>query len=289
MHILLRLCFLFFVLIGLSFFSSGVNAQIDNEEVIKNDSVITNSYELKLEILKLRNKVVKLESQIRSMRSNISSLTGKVQVLKDEKDKTQDEYRLMEEYAISILNQNDSLKTTNEDLIALNSQLTNSKESIEVAANALTAVLKNERNKYDQQINSFMKSVSVGCTDVRHQTKKGEVLLDETNTHKLSWIDNFNVTINTCYALPVEKAGNNMRVYFSLYRKNDLSKSEPLESNIPIVLLPNTEVSDEIVIFYDGSATVSLLSEKKKDLKTSYLYEVEYEEEIIAYGTFKLD
>jgi|GEM_PF-1782150 len=285
---LIRFCL--FILVGSLFFSvKNGFAQIDQLDVFKRDSIINNSYELKLEILKLKEKVSGLEGQIRSMRSNISELTGKVKVLKGETDKTKDDYRLMEQYAMQILAQNDSLNMTNDNLLTLNSQLTDSKESIEIAANALTAVLKNERSQYNEQINSLMKSISVGCTDVRHLTRKGEVVLDESNTHKLTWIDDFNVTINTCYALPVSKAGNNMRVYFSLYRKNDTHKSEPLESNIPIVLLPNTDVSDDIVIYYDGSATVSLPSDKKKDLKTSYLYEVEYEEAIIAYGTFKLD
>lgn len=265
------------------------NAQISQNQILESDSVITSSYELKLEILKLRKKVGSLEGQIRKMKGNINGLTDKVQDLKYKNEKSADEYKQMEEYAMRILEQNDSMNMANRDLIAINLELEDSKESIEIAASALSDVLKKERNNFTMKMASFKKNISKGCTDISHSTRKGMVSLDEENVHKLSWVDDLSLTVNTCYALPREEASNNVKVYFSLYRKDDSSQNYPLESNIPIILTPDRDVSDEAVIFYNGTLDLALPKKNKSMLKTSFVYQVEFEEEIIASGGFRLD
>ncbi len=264
------------------------NAQTEELEIAKSDSLITSSYEMKMEILKLRNKVGFLQRKIRQMQNNVSTLTDTVRILQMAKEKNKEEFEAMERYAISILQKNDSINVANDELITINSKLSDSKESIQIAASALQQILDRERQINQGRIISLMRNYSDACTMVTHQTKKGTVNLDDTNLHKLSWIKDMNLNISTCFALPREDAENNVKVYLNLYQNAGI-ENNPLESNVPIVLTPNREVSDEIMVYYDGNIDIVLPQDQRKELKTSFVFEVEYQEEVIASGKFRLD
>jgi len=266
-------------------------AQTDQNLIEERDSTIMINSGLKIEILELRNRVAFLESKIKSLRGNVYGLTGKIRNLQDLEQKTKEEYKTLEMYAREILASNDSIRQNNKELIVLNTQLSRSKESIEVAANVLQTVLDKEREKMEAQTISFKKNYASGCTDVTHQGRQGTIILDEQNIHKISWIKDLNLQVSTCYALPREEASTNVKVYFYLYREDDPERKQPIENSVPIILTPNLVVSDEAVIYYEGTLDVMLPTKKKeqRSLRTSFIYEVEYKEEIVAYGKFKLD
>jgi len=271
------------------FLVSDIYGQETNREIVESDSIIVANQDLKIEILQLKQKVNKLNGTIGELRGDITNLTSKVGSLSTQKQKTEEEYVELERYANQILQANDSLSLVSGELKRANSQITESKQSVEVAANALRSVLENERRKLVSRTNSFKRNYPKTCTEITHSTKRGMVILDDINTHKLSWIDDFNVVVNTCFALPREEAVNNIKVYFSLYAQPDNAPKETMESGVPIVLIPNTSNSDDAVVYYEGSLTISLPTKKRKELKSRFNYEVEYQEEVIAAGKFKLD
>lgn len=271
-------------------FFVDVQAQVNKEDkVAKSDSVITNTQDMKLEIMQLRRKVKKLQGTIYTLNKDIKGMATQLNNLSTQKEKTEEEYAALEQYATQILKANDSLTLATSELKQTNEQISQSKGSVEVAANALREVLENERRKLVNRTESFKSNYAKACTDITHETKRGVVLLDNINTHKLSWINDFNLIVNTCFAMPKEEASNNVKVYFNLYREGDSNRQEPVESSVPIVLTPNKEASDNALIYYDGELIVALPTNDKKALKTTFLYEVEYQEEVIASGKFRLD
>ncbi len=282
------ICFLYLGLAGTELLAQTLP---DQQIIEERDSTIMVNSELKIEILELRNRVAFLESKIKSLRGNVYGLTSKVKVLQDQEQKTKEEYDELEKYAREILASNDSIRHSNKELLVLNTQLSKSKESIEVAATALQTVLDKEREKMEAQAKSFKKNYASGCTDVTHKGKQGIVILDEENLHKISWIKDLNLQVNTCYALPREEASTNVKVYFYLYRADDTERKQPIENSVPIILTPNLVVSDEAVIYYEGTLDLMLPTKRKEqqELRTAFIYEVEYKEEIVAYGKFKLD
>lgn len=271
------------------FFVSDVSGQETNRDIVESDSIIVANQDLKIEILQLKQKVYKLNGTIKDLRGDITDLTSKVGNLSTQNQKTEAEYAELERYANEILQANDSLSLVSGELKRANSQITESKQSVEVAANALRSVLENERRKLVNRTNSFKRNYPKTCTELTHSTKRGMVILDDINTHKLSWIDDFSVVVNTCFALPREEAVNNIKVYFSLYSQPNDAPKETMESGVPIILIPNTSNSDDAVVYYEGSLTISLPTKKRKELKARFNYEVEYQEEVIAAGKFKLD
>lgn len=283
---IIRFVFITSILITFSFVTSQAQL-LDKVEV--SDSVINTTQDMKLEIMQLKRKVSTLQSKIWTLNKDIDGLTSEVSTLSIQKDKTEEEYDALEKYANEILNANDSLTTTTKELQRTNTQINQSKASVEIAANALREVLENERRKLVDRTASFKNNYARACTDVTHKTKRGVVLLDDTNTHKLSWVDDFNLIVNTCFAMPKENASNNVKVYFNLYKAEDKNRDKPLESSVPIVLTPNIQASDNALIYYDGEITIALPTNNRRALKTKFIYEVEYQEEVIASGTFKLD
>lgn len=285
---LLPLFYLFFM--GLLLCSNNSYAQQDKDQkVSESDSVINLNSELKIEILHLRRKVARLQSRVSSLEGQVSSLTGRVNTLARQKRKTEKQYREMEAMAKKILFKNDSLTVANHELEQTRLRVTRSKESVEIAARALQQVLENEREKSSAIMTSFKKNFARGCTNITHLSKRGVVKLDEENVHKLAWIDNFTLTVNTCYALPKAEATNNVKVYFNLYRQDDIEKRFPLENNRSMILTPNLTVSDESVVYYEGSLTVALPASSRRYLRTRFFYEVQYLEESIASGRFRLE
>jgi archaellum component FlaC len=253
------------------------------------DSIVLANSNLKMEVLYLKKRVNTLETKVKSLEGNLSTLTRQINTLTGQKKKTAQEFKRLEDMARSLLDQNDSLNVSNRELAEANSRIKNSKESVEVAARALRDVLQNERDRTKLLTESFKKNFARGCTNLTHVGRQGIVKLDEENVHKLSWIDNFTLTANTCFALPREEATNNVKVYFSLYRQDDLNRNAPIESNVPIILTPNLNASDDTVVYYEGTLTVALPAESRRALKTSFVYEVVYLEQAIAVGKFKLD
>jgi len=272
-------------------FQHGLIGQTDRKIVEERDSAIIVNTDLKMEILELKKKVAFLQGRISKLRGNVNGLTKNVKQLTAQEQKTKGEYEALEKYAREIIAANDTIKQTNTELLLVNNRIKKSKESFEVAANALEEVLDNEREKMIAQTNSFKRNYASGCTDVTHQGKQGTIVLDEYNTHKISWIHDLNLRVSTCYALPRAEASTNVKMYFYLYRLDDIERKQPLENSIPIILTPNLVVSDESIIYYEGSLDVLLPTGKKaqRNLRTSFIYEVEYQEEIVANGRFKLD
>lgn len=265
-----------------------LSAQVSNREIALTDSIINSSQTLKLEVVKLKERVASLQNRVKKLETNVTGLSTKVKELTVQKEKTDFAYSELEMYASQLLEANDTLTRNNDELLMMNGTLKKSKESLEVAANAYRELFENEKKKLEDITTSFQKKYARGCSGVSHRTNKGVVELDEENTHKISWIDDMKLNVRACYAIPREKASNNVKVYFYLYRQDDTLKLHPLENSVPVVLTPNLELSDNVVIYYDGSCNI-ILQGDKKSLKTGFVYELEYEENVISNGKFKLD
>lgn len=275
------------LLIGIT--TTNIEAQDLRQKVGEVDTYINDNGDLKMEVLRLRKKVRSLESKIKFLETDLNTASNKVQSLSSTKNKTEEQYKELERQAKSILATNDSINRVNQELMSLNAHILKSKENVEIAANALAEVLENERTQNRIKIDRLKKNLAQGCSDITHDTKRGTVVLDEENVHKLSWIDNFLLNLNTCYALPREEASNNIRVYFNLYRQDETGRKVPLENRVPVILTPNNELSDEAIILYEGDLQVALPGNSRSELRTRFIYEVEYQEEIIANGAFKLE
>lgn len=264
-------------------------AQDLEEELLATDAIILNSGKMKVEVVQLKEEIGKLKQKIWRLQGSIKGMKTEMKELRDAKERGELAYEEMENLAKRILFSNDSLRIANADLASLNAQITSEKETVELAATALRDVLDKERERNNSRTESFKKNIAHGCTEVTHDTRKGKVLLDMENTHKLSWIENFTLNVNTCYAVPRELAENSVKVFFYLYREDDIARAFPLESAVPIVLSPSAELSDDAVVYYEGTLAFALPSSQRKKLKTHFIYEVEYQEEVIAQGEFKLD
>lgn len=259
------------------------------EELLATDAIILNSGKMKVEVLELKEEAGQLKQKIWRLQSNIKGMKEEMKSLRNSKERGEMAYLEMEDLAKRILFSNDSLRIANADLAALNSEIRSEKESVELAATALRDVLDKERERNSSRTESFKKNIAHGCTEITHNTKKGRVILDLENTHKLSWIENFTLMVNTCYAVPREEAENSVKVFFYLYREDDVARAFPLESAVPIVLSPSAERSDNSVVYYEGNLAFALPSSQRKKLKTHFIFEVEYQEDVIAEGEFRLD
>ncbi len=276
-------------LLLLFFAGSGIIAQDLEDELLATDEIILNSGKVKLEVIELKEEIGKLKHRIWRLQSNIKGMKTEMQDIRKAKERGETAYAEMEALANKILFSNDSLRIANADLAALNSQIQSEKETVELAATALRDVLGKERQRNEARTESFKKNIAHGCTEVTHNTRKGTVVLDTENTHRLSWIENFTLMVHTCYAVPREEAGNNVKVFFYLYRKDDAARAFPLESAVPIILSPNATQSDDAIIYYEGNLAFALPSAERKKLKTHFVYEIEYQEEVVSQGEFKLD
>jgi len=263
-------------------------AQVSYREIAHADSIINSSQALKLEVVKLKERVASLQKKVKKLEGNVTGLSSKVKELTLQNEKTDLAYLELEKYASQLLEANDTLARNNDELLMMNGSLKKSKESLEVAANAYRELFENEKKKLEDITTSFQKKYAKGCSGISHRTNRGVVELDEENKHKISWIDDMKLQVRACYAIPREKASNNVKVYFYLYRQDDTLRLHPLENSVPVVLTPNLELSDSVVIYYDGSCNI-ILQGNKKSLKTGFVYELEYEENVISNGKFKLD
>ena len=251
------------------------------------DSIINVNSALKMEVLTLKRKVVQLESRVNNLEGQVNNLSGQVNSLRKTNNKTQKEYKELELMAKTILAKNDSLNQANDELENMNQRIKQSKENVQIAAKALEQVLDNEGQKTALITNSFKKNFVRGCTNVTHNSKRGNVVLDEQNVHKLAWIDDFKVNINTCFALPKAEATPNVKVYLTVEKIS--GKTQLLESNKPILLTPNMTVSDESVTYYEGNIIVALPQNSRRELKSTFKYHIDYLEEEIASGSFRLE
>lgn len=282
----MRIVAVFLVCIYMQSFT--VRCQVSQREMAIADSIINSSQSLKLEMVKLKERVSSLQHKVKKLENNVSGLSSKVKDLTIQKEKSDYAYQELERYASQLLMANDTLTRNNDELLVINNSLKKSKESLEVAANAYKELFENEKRKLEELTMSFQKKYAKGCSRVSHRTNRGVIELDEANTHKLSWIDDMKINVQACYAIPRERASNNVKVYFYLYRQDDTLRLHPLENSVPVVLTPNLELSDNVVIYYDGTCAVTLPGEKRS-LKTGFVYEIEYEEIVIANGKFRLE
>lgn len=260
------------------------------EEIKQIDSSILETQELKFEVLELKREVNQLNNKIGSYKNEIKGLKREVGSLSTQSHKSKEEYDRLENYAKQLLGKNDSLAQVKNALLRANFELLDSKESVEIAAIALQEVLSNERRKAKKNISNFQVSYSDACTNITHQTNKGLVLLDDINQHKLKWIEDLNLMVNTCFAMPNDVAMTRVKVFFYLYRESDFQRVAPVESSVPIVLKPVSEsIEENALVYYEGNTTITLPEPMGRSLNSNFFYEVEFQENIIADGTFRID